>query len=97
MSLHRASRPRRRSTPEVPSLCVSAQRTVRFEEVDAVRFMWHGRYASWLEDGREAMGRLLTRFAPLLYVVAAYFSCFTLAEGSALVNFFGGTDRKSVV
>ncbi len=45
---------------------------------------------AWGNNDREAMGRLLTRFAPLLYVVAAYFSCFTLAEGSALVNFFGG-------
>lgn len=45
---------------------------------------------AWGRDDREGMGRLLTRFAPLLYVVAAYFSCFTLAEGSALVSFFGG-------
>ena len=57
MSQHRASRSRRRGSSDVPSLCVSVPRTVRFEEVDAVRFMWHGRYASWLEDGREVMGR----------------------------------------
>jgi acyl-CoA thioester hydrolase len=29
---------------------------VRFEEVDQLRMMWHGRYAGWLEDGREAFG-----------------------------------------
>ena len=57
MSQHSASRSRRRGSSDVPSLCVSVPRTVRFEEVDAVRFMWHGRYASWLEDGREVMGR----------------------------------------
>lgn len=50
---------RRRRTPPsgVEPLRVSISRTVRFEEVDAARIMWHGRYASWLEDGREAMGR----------------------------------------
>ena len=47
---------------------------------------------AWGHNDREAMGRLLTRFAPLLYVVAAYFSCFTLVEGSALVDFFGGAE-----
>ena len=57
MNTHRASRSRRRSTPDVLPLCASVPRTVRFEEVDAVRFMWHGRYASWLEDGRDAIGR----------------------------------------
>ncbi len=31
------------------------QRNVRFEEVDQLSIMWHGRYASWFEDGREAM------------------------------------------
>lgn len=36
---------------------------------------------AWGRKDRETMARLLTRFAPLLYVVAAYFSCFTLAEG----------------
>ena len=45
---------------------------------------------AWGNNDRETMGRLLSRFAPLLYVVAAYFSCFTLAEGPALVNLFGG-------
>ncbi|MBQ9452882.1 MAG: acyl-CoA thioesterase [Desulfovibrio sp.] len=40
-----------------PALHVCVERTVRFGEVDAVRIMWHGHYASWLEDGREALGR----------------------------------------
>lgn len=51
---------RRRRVPaatDVPGLQVRVERTVRFEEVDAVRIMWHGRYAGWLEDGREALGR----------------------------------------
>ncbi len=41
----------------VPELHVRVERTVRFGEVDAARIMWHGHYASWLEDGREALGR----------------------------------------
>ena len=41
---------------DFPPINLSLKRRVRFEEVDAVSFMWHGRYASWLEDGREAMG-----------------------------------------
>ena len=45
---------------------------------------------AWGQKDVTAMGRLLTRFAPLLYAIAAYFSCFTLAEGQALVEFFGG-------
>ena len=45
---------------------------------------------AWGRRDLEAMGRLLTRFAPLLYVAAAFFSCFTVAEGAALVNIFGG-------
>lgn len=33
------------------------ERAVRFEELDPMGIMWHGRYASWFEDGREAFGR----------------------------------------
>lgn len=52
---------------------------------------------AWGQQDRAAMGRLLTRFAPLLYVVAAYFSCFTLAEGPALVNIFGGAEFAAAI
>jgi len=31
------------------------QRRVRFEEVDALGIVWHGRYASYAEDGRVAL------------------------------------------
>ena len=31
-------------------------RRVRFEEVDPIHFVWHGRYPSYLEDGRVAFG-----------------------------------------
>lgn len=47
---------RRRAVSEVPPLTVSVPRTVRFEEVDPLGIVWHGRFASWLEDGREAFG-----------------------------------------
>lgn len=47
---------------------------------------------AWGKGDKAAMGATLTRFAPLLYALAAYFSCFTLAEGKALVEIFGGVD-----
>jgi len=47
----------RRNASGVAPLSASCRRCVRFEEVDALRYMWHGRYASWLEDGRECLGQ----------------------------------------
>ncbi len=40
-----------------PPLTVSATRRVRFEELDPLRIVWHGRYVSYFEDGRVAFGR----------------------------------------
>jgi acyl-CoA thioester hydrolase len=34
----------------------TVQRKVRFEEVDPLGIVWHGRYPSYLEDGRGALG-----------------------------------------
>lgn len=34
----------------------SVRRAVRFEEVDPLGIVWHGRYPSYLEDGRVAFG-----------------------------------------
>lgn len=46
-----------RPVPGAPApLCVTTQREVRFEEVDVMRIVWHGRYASYFEDGRVAPG-----------------------------------------
>lgn len=39
-----------------PPLTVTCRRAVRLEEVDALGIVWHGRYPSYLEDGREEMG-----------------------------------------
>ena len=39
-----------------PPLVVRVKRRVRFEEVDSLRIVWHGRYPSYLEDVREALG-----------------------------------------
>jgi len=47
---------RKKAIRDFSPVSISIKRRVRFEEVDAVTFMWHGRYASWLEDGREAIG-----------------------------------------
>jgi acyl-CoA thioester hydrolase len=38
-------------------LTVSCRRVVRLEEVDALGIVWHGRYPSYFEDGREELGR----------------------------------------
>ncbi|WP_147821953.1 acyl-CoA thioesterase [Salidesulfovibrio onnuriiensis] len=47
--------------PAVPNspkpLSVTMQREVRFEEVDPMDIVWHGRYPSYFEDGRQALGK----------------------------------------
>lgn len=46
-----------RPVPGAPApLRITTERHVRFEEVDAMRIVWHGRYASFFEDGRVALG-----------------------------------------
>ena len=42
------------NAPEPLSFVV--ERRVRFEEVDALGIVWHGRYPSYFEDVREALG-----------------------------------------
>lgn len=43
--------------PNSPSpLQVTIRRRVRFEEVDSLEMVWHGRYPSYFEDGRIAFG-----------------------------------------
>ena len=36
----------------------TVERVVRFEEVDALGIVWHGRYPSYFEDGRVLLGEL---------------------------------------
>ena len=38
-----------------PLRCM-VERTVRFEEVDPLNIVWHGRYPSYFEDGRVLLG-----------------------------------------
>ncbi|MFO7814068.1 MAG: acyl-CoA thioesterase [Pelovirga sp.] len=46
-----------RACPDAPPpLRIRVQRRVRFEEVDPLGIVWHGRYPSYLEDGRVALG-----------------------------------------
>lgn len=40
-----------------PSLTSATRFRVRFSEVDSMHIVWHGNYACYLEDGREAFGR----------------------------------------
>lgn len=42
-------------------------------------------------DDPAAMARLLDRFAPMLYGVAAWFACFAVMEAPAVVRLFGGS------
>ena len=46
--------PKRSDQPVPFQVCI--ERTVRFEEVDALGMVWHGRYASYFEDARIALG-----------------------------------------
>jgi acyl-CoA thioester hydrolase len=46
--------PARRGQPEPLRLQVT--RRVRFEEVDSLGIVWHGRYPSFLEEARDALG-----------------------------------------
>ena len=39
-----------------PPLRMAVKRRVRFEEVDSMGIVWHGRYAGYFEDGRVALG-----------------------------------------
>ncbi len=59
--------------------------------------LWRELSIAWGKKDLGAMGRLVDRFAPLLYVVAAYFSCFTLAESPALVQIFGGAEFAAAI
>lgn len=45
------------SNPKKDPLVNSCKRVVRFEEVDALKIVWHGRYPSYLEDGRMSFGK----------------------------------------
>lgn len=38
-------------------LSITITRRVRFSEIDSMRRVWHGRYVTYFEDGREAFGR----------------------------------------
>jgi len=40
-----------------PPLRLTISRQVRFEEVDVMGIVWHGRYPSFFEDGRVALGQ----------------------------------------
>ena len=52
---------------------------------------------AWGRHDVTAMAHLVNRFAPLLYVVAAYFSCFTLSEATFLVHLFGGSQFTEAI
>jgi len=54
MTFNRNYFPRRQGDPE--PLVATATRRVRFEEVDSLGMVWHGRYPSFFEDGRCAFG-----------------------------------------
>lgn len=52
------AKPYFRREPGAPDpLRVAVTRRVRFEEVDSMMIVWHGRYASYFEDARVELGR----------------------------------------
>lgn len=46
----------RRADTDPQALHSSVERIVRFEEVDPLGIVWHGRYPSYFEDGRVLLG-----------------------------------------
>ncbi|PID74339.1 MAG: thioesterase [Desulfobacterales bacterium] len=46
----------RTTEQDPPPLVVRSKRRVRFEEVDLIGMVWHGRYPGFFEDGRIAFG-----------------------------------------
>ena len=52
--MHKPCFPPAKSGP--PPLKVTVERRVRFEETDPLAIVWHGRYASYFEDVRCALG-----------------------------------------
>ncbi len=46
----------KRSPGDPPPLRATVERTVRFEEIDHLGIVWHGRYPSYFEDARVALG-----------------------------------------
>jgi len=49
-------RKKRKINPNLPRLINRTKIRVRFSEVDAMKIAWHGNYAKFFEDGREAFG-----------------------------------------
>ena len=45
-----------RQAAQPAPLQIRIKRSVRFEEVDSLRIVWHGRYPSYFEDARVALG-----------------------------------------
>lgn len=52
----KAPRPLPDGSPAPGPLCHAISRVVRFNEVDPLNVVWHGHYASYLEDARMALG-----------------------------------------
>ncbi len=52
--MRKAYFPQQAGAPE--PLWLTTERVVRFEEVDALGIVWHGRYPSYFEDGRVLLG-----------------------------------------
>ncbi len=49
---------KRHKTSLYPKLIHRTEIRVRFSEVDVMRIAWHGNYAKYFEDGREAFGEV---------------------------------------
>lgn len=47
----------RKHNGQATDLSATVRVQVRFSEVDAIRMVWHGNYARYMEDAREAFGR----------------------------------------
>lgn len=77
-------------SPAPKPLSFSIERVVRFDEVDLMKVLWHGHYASYFEDARVALGehfdigyhtlRRHRLFAPIKQMYVDYRSPLTFHE-----------------
>jgi acyl-CoA thioester hydrolase len=50
------SSPKGSLNKRMPTLSATTDIKVRFSEVDSIKFVWHGHYLKYFEEGREAFG-----------------------------------------
>jgi acyl-CoA thioester hydrolase len=91
----------------IPSLTSVTSFRVRFSEVDSMHIVWHGNYALYLEDGREAFGRQFPGLgygdihargfgAPIVDMQVQYRSPLRLGDEAVIETRYMNTDAAKI-